>query len=433
MLKRKMYASVGIGLVAALTLGGCSAAGGSDGGTVNLQMVESLTNPARTELLNTLIDQFEAENEGITVELISPPTEQADSKIQQMLQAGSGIDVLEVRDLTVGPWSTNGWLATLDDEMKDWAGFENLTAQAQEVAKGDGTMYYIPYGFYGLSLFYRSDLVKEAGFNGPPTSWDELLEQASAIQDPAANQFGYAFRGGKNGFTNVVTAISAYVAGQIDTSNAYKVTSGDSIFSTPEAKAAVKTYFELFEQASPPSSVAWGYPEMVEGFTNGSTGFLLQDPEVIAAVEQSTAVSAEQWNTAPTLAGPDGLAFQALATAGWGTAESSKHKAEAAKLIQFLSTGDASITFTKENSLVPIIQGADQDQFYKTGPWESYLYMSENPEKFIMGEQPRGAAWWTEWAEKADAEVQMVLIGQMTQDELLESWDAFWTEKWAAE
>lgn len=431
MAKRKVLAGLGIGLAASLALGGCS--GSADDGTVTLQMVESLTNPARTELLNELIGEFEEANPDIQVELVSPPTDQADQKIQQMLQSGSGVDVLEVRDLTVGPFSTNGWLHDMTEEFDGWKGWDALTQNATDVATASGKTYFIPYGFYGISLFYRTDLVEQAGFDGPPESWEDLLDQASAIQDPGANTYGYAFRGGKNGYTNAVLAISAYVADDIDVANAYKLTNGDSIFSAPEALDALELYFSLFEQASPPSSVAWGYPEMVEGFSNGSTGFLLQDPEVIAAVQQSTAITAQQWNTAPMLVGPTGKAIQPLATAGWGIAEASEHKEEAAKLIQFLSEGDASIRFTEGNSLVPILEGADEAEFYKTGAWESYLTMNAEPEVYVTAEQPRGAAWWTEWGEKADAELQQVLIGQLTPEELLASWDAYWTEKWAAE
>ncbi|MFT2817063.1 ABC transporter substrate-binding protein [Leifsonia sp. A12D58] len=431
MTKRRLLGGIGLGLVATLALSGCSPAAGD--GKVTLQVVESLTSPARTELLAGLIDEFEAQNPDISVELISPPTDQADQKIQQMLQSGTGVDVLEVRDLTVGPFSANGWLSDMTSEFDGWDGWDDLTNNAQNVATAGGKMYFVPYGFYGISLFYRTDMVKDAGFTGAPVSWDDMVEQATAIQDPSTNTFGYAFRGGKNGYTNAVLAISAYVAGDIDVSNAYKLTSGDSIFSAPEAQDALDTYLTLFEKASPPSSVAWGYPEMVEGFTNGSTGFLLQDPEVIAAVQESQAITADQWTTAPMLVGPGGQAIQPLATAGWGTAEASEHKAESAKLIQFLNSGDASIQFTQQNSLVPILNGAADDEFYKTGAWASYLYMNENPDVYITAEQPRGVAWFTEWADKADSELQQVLIGQMTSKELLASWDTYWTEKWATE
>lgn len=432
MTRKKIAAGLGIALAASVAMTGCTAAA-EDDGSVTLQMVESLTNPARTELLQGLIDEFEQENPEIKVELVSPPTEQADQKIQQMLQAGSGVDVLEVRDLTVGPFSTNGWLYDMSAEFEGWDGWDDLTENATNVATAGGKTWFVPYGFYGISLFYRTDLVEEAGFDGPPESWEDLLEQASAIQDPASNTFGYAFRGGKNGFGNIAHIIEAYTADDLDLENAYRLKNGDSMFAAPEALEATELYFDLFAQASPPSSVAWGFPEMVEGFSNGSTAFLLQDPEVIAALSASTVLSEDQWTTAPMLVGPTGKAIQPLATAGWGTAASSEHKEEAAKLIQFLSSGDASLQFTQGNSLIPILNGAADDDFYRTGAWESYVTMNENPDTYVTAVQPRGVSWWTEWAEKADSEVQQVLIGQRTPEELLASWDEYWTEKWASE
>lgn len=435
MKRTRLTTIAGVGTVALLALTACSG-GGSDssaeGGDVELQMVESLTNPARTELLRGLLDDFEAENPGVTVKLVSPPTEQADQTIQQMLQSGSGVDVLEVRDITVGPFSNNGWLYDMTDDLGSWDGWDALTDNAKAAAEGDGESYFVPYGFYGLSLFYRADLVEEAGFDGPPTSWEELLEQASAIQDPANNTYGYAFRGGQNGNTNVVAAIEAYLVDDLDPSNAFLVEDGSTIFAAPEAQDAVDTYFDLFEQGSPPSAVSWGYPEMVAGFTNGSTAFLLQDPEVIATVQESN-LTEDQWDTAPLLTGPDGKAAQPLAVAGWGVAEASKHKDAAVDLIEFLSSAEPATEFAQANSLVPIIVEASDDEFYSTGPWTSYVTMTENPDTYVNVQQPRGVSWWSEWIQKSDQDVQNVLLGNMTTAELLESWDAYWVEKYASE
>ncbi len=366
MKRTRLTTIAGVGTVALLALTACSG-GGSDssaeGGDVELQMVESLTNPARTELLRGLLDDFEAENPGVTVKLVSPPTEQADQTIQQMLQSGSGVDVLEVRDITVGPFSNNGWLYDMTDDLGSWDGWDALTDNAKAAAEGDGESYFVPYGFYGLSLFYRTDLVEEAGFDGPPASWEELLEQASAIQDPANNTYGYAFRGGQNGNTNVVAAIEAYLVDDLDPSDAFRLEDGSTIFAAPEAQDAVDTYFDLFEQGSPPSAVSWGYPEMVAGFTNGSTAFLLQDPEVIATVQESN-LTEDQWDTAPLLTGPDGKAAQPLAVAGWGVAEASKNKDAAVDLVEFLSSAEPATEFAQANSLVPIIAAASDDEFY---------------------------------------------------------------------
>ncbi|WP_020018001.1 ABC transporter substrate-binding protein [Promicromonospora sukumoe] len=431
--RTRAVVTASLATVSMLALTACSGGGSAADGTVRLQMVESLTNPARTALIRELLDEFEAENPGVTVDLVSPPTDQADQKLQQMLQSGRGVDVLEVRDSTVGAFSNNGWLHDLSDEATTWAGWDDLTENAQAVTAEDGARYYVPYGFYGLSLFYRTDLVEDAGFDGPPTSWEDLLEQASAIQDPGQNTYGYAFRGGQNGFSNVVAAVEAYTIDDLDVENAYLLQDGSTIFSAPEAQDAVDTYFSLFEEAAPPSAVSWGYPEMVEGFTNGSTAFLLQDPEVIATVSQSTTITGEQWSTAPLLTGPTGKAAQPLATAGWGVAEASEHQEEAADLVEFLSGAEPATRFAQENSLVPIIDGAGEDPFYAEGPWTSYVTMTEDPETYVNVVQPRGVSWWTEWEQKADQDLQAVLLGSMTTSELLEEWDTFWTEKYAAE
>ncbi|MFD7709735.1 ABC transporter substrate-binding protein [Streptomyces sp. NPDC059786] len=431
---RRRTAALALGTAAVMVLTGCSTMSPNADGTVTLNMVESLTNPARTALIKDLIADFEKQNPKIKVNLVSPPTEQADQKIQQMLQSGSGVDTLEVRDITVGPWSNNGWLYDMKKDLTGWKGWDAMTENAVKAAENaDGETYFVPYGFYGLSLFYRTDLIKEAGFDKPPATWDELLEQATAVHDPAKRRYGYAFRGGANANSNATAVIEAYVADKIDTANGYKLTDGRTIFAAPEALDALRTYLKLFKEASPKSSVSWGYPEMVEGFSNGSTAFLLQDPEVIATVSESKSVTKDQWDTAPLVAGPSGKTVQPLATAGWGVAKGSEHKAEAVKLVQFLSQGEASTSFTKENSLVPILKSATDDSFYKTGPWSSYVTMTEHPDKYLNVSQPRGVSWWTEWQQKADADVQKLVLGKATPKQVLADWDAYWTEKWQQE
>ncbi|MFE4196147.1 ABC transporter substrate-binding protein [Paenarthrobacter sp. NPDC056912] len=428
-MKSRFIMSAAAGLAAVLALAGCGGAEPAKDGKVTLKMVESLTNPTRTETLKKLISGFEQANPDIKVDLISPPTDQADQKIQQMLQSGKGIDVVEARDITVGSFGANDWLYDMTADLKGWDGWNNLTDNAVTYSKQNGKTYYIPYGFYGLSLFYRSDVVKDAGFSGPPASWSEMLEQASAINKPAENKFGYAFRGGTNANSNAVAIIEAYVADEIDTENAFKLTSGKTIFSSPKAQEAMDLYIDLFKKGSPPSSVAWGYPEMVQGFSNGSTSFLLQDPEVIATVRESKSIKEDQWNVAPLLVGPSGKAIQPVASAGWGVAQSSKTKPEAVKLVKYLAQGDAATTFSKDNSLVPILKSAAQDSFYSTGPWAAYVKMTENPQTYVSAVQPRSVSWWNEWIKKSDGELQRVLTGKMSTSELLSSWDTYWSEK----
>ncbi|GAB3286201.1 ABC transporter substrate-binding protein [Kineosporia babensis] len=429
-MRNKLRFTAAAATATALVLSGCGSSGGSGDGTT-ITMVETLTNPGRTQVIRQLISDFEKAHPDIEVELISPPTNQADQKLQQMLQSGRGVDVFEAKDTKVGPYAANGWVYDMTSDLESWDGWDELTENAVTYSKQDGKTNYIPYGFYGLSLFYRTDRVQEAGFSGPPASWPDLLEQAQALNKPDENQFGYAFRGGTNAQGNAVAVIEAYLAEDVDTENAFLLKSGGTIFADPRAKQAMDDYFQLFAKGSPPSSVAWGYPEMVQGFSGGSTAFLLQDPEVIATVRGSDAITEEQWSVAPMPVGPSGKAIQPIASAGWGIAESSEQKPEAIELIKFLSSGDAATTFDKENSLVPILRTAQEDEFYSTGPWAAYVEMTNAPETYINAVQPRGVAWWTEWEQKADSDIQRVLVGDLNTADMLAGWDEYWTTKLA--
>lgn len=110
-------------------------------------------------------------------------------------------------------------------------------------------------------------------------------------------------------------------------------------------------------------------------------------------------------------------------------AEASEHKDAAVKLVQWLS-GEASTTFAKENSLVPILQSASEDEHFRTGPWAAYVTMTEAPDTFLTCQEPRGVAWWTEWGQRSDTDIQRILTGDLSTTDALTGWDEFWTEKW---
>jgi multiple sugar transport system substrate-binding protein len=45
-------------------------------------------------------------------------------------------------------------------------------------------------------LYYRSDLLEEAGFSEPPTMWDEMKEMArKTAQEDTGTSFGFILQG----------------------------------------------------------------------------------------------------------------------------------------------------------------------------------------------------------------------------------------------
>ena len=69
---------------------------------ITLTFAETMTSPERTLVLQNAIDAFTAEHPNITVELVSPPYESAETKVASMLAAGQEVDIVEIRDNSVG-------------------------------------------------------------------------------------------------------------------------------------------------------------------------------------------------------------------------------------------------------------------------------------------------------------------------------------------
>lgn len=418
-------------LAAAMTVGMFSSSVISvyaeDQENVTLTLVEAITSPARTEIIRTLCDKFEEEHPGVTVEIVSPPSENANTKIAQMLMAEEKIDVLEVRDQTFAQYSNNGWLGTMDEYVADWDGMDTLseTAKFYMHAYRDET-YMIPYGFYEKALYYRKDWFEEAGIDVPET-WEEMVDAAIALTDKENNRYGYSFRGGAGGFSYLDYIITSNVGSEGLASLIYNVfTSEDStIYSTPEALEAAELYKKLYEEGSPTDSIAWGFTEMVQGFVGGTTAMLIQDPEVITTCKES--MEEGTWGVAPIPKGTSGEGLIPTGFAGWGITSYTDYADLAAELVLFLSEEENNTYFDELNSLIPIHEtAAENSEIFKSDSFSGYMEMLQNPDVYPATSIPYNYQAFSELNTQADKWTQSFLMGEITAEELLQTYDDFW-------
>lgn len=420
-----------IPVLAAAVLNGCSseeskgsADGGSKSDTIKLKMIESLTSPARTDVIKKMIASFEAANPNIKVELISPPLESADNKISTMLAAKEDLDVLEVRDVTVKQFVTNKWIADLTPYTSSWSSYKDLNANSLAMANYiDNKPYYIPYGLYQKMLFYRKDWFDQKGLT-PPKTWDDLYKAAKTLTDSANNRFGYSFRGGSGADGYIVDLLRDYNGTSVNTDDAMFLKSGATIFSTPEAKQGMALYVSLYKDGSPKDSVNWAFAEQVQGFVSGATGMLIQDPDTIDPVKQK--LKEGTWATAPMPTGPTGASHYKVGAAGWGVTAYSKHPKEAWKLIEFISSPEQNAVFTKTAGVIPIHNSASVDKYFKEGAYKPYIDMANDTAHYIPYKPETDYKGFGEWRKIVQQDAQGVLLGQMSIDDALKKWDAYW-------
>ncbi|WP_036717406.1 ABC transporter substrate-binding protein [Paenibacillus harenae] len=432
---RRIWASLLAAILTAALLAGCgdaqennetAAGNGVKEEKITLRMIESLTSPKRTGLLQAMISRYEADHPNIKVEFISPPFDQADNKIRTMLASNEKLDILEVRDLNVAEFVNNGYIEPLNAYTEKWDDFATVGAVPKSVGTIGGQLYFVPNGLYQRQMFYRQDWLEEKSLEVPAT-WGELYEVSKQLTDPAKNRFGFSFRGGPGANGNSDSMILAYNADHVNLDDSMFTKDGATIYSTAEAKTALELYLSLYKEASPPDSINWGFQEQVQAFTSGVTGILLQDPDVIQVVTEK--MEEGTWATAPMPTGPDGKALISAGGAGWGITANSEHKEAAWELIAFLSSPEENTGFSKDFGLIPIHTSATEDEFFKTGPYKTLIDMTNKPDTFVNYKAPFNYPGTGQWGQVAMETGQSFLLGQTGAEETLKKWDAYWVDQ----
>lgn len=129
------------------------------------------------ELLNKLISDYNASQDGITVTANYIPF--ADFKKQLSI----GVVSEELPDIVIidnpdhAAYAAMGIFADLTDKLADWPDLDQYYEGPMRSLTVDGKIYGIPFGSNNLCLFYNEDMLKAAGCEVPKT-WDDLKNVA---------------------------------------------------------------------------------------------------------------------------------------------------------------------------------------------------------------------------------------------------------------
>jgi len=141
---------------------------------------------ANGQVLQSLIDRYQEENPGVTIEAVFTPGGELTAKLQTAI-AGRQTPTMAIADLVAMPLLTgsgalaplNDYIATSELDMKDY--FEGPLVYGMH----EGQRYSLPVSASNLGLFWNKELFEQAGLdpNTPPRTWDELVEFSETIKE----------------------------------------------------------------------------------------------------------------------------------------------------------------------------------------------------------------------------------------------------------
>ena len=401
------------------TSGSSGTAGASAGGDVTLEFSQWWEPELPAGSLRGIMDEFEKANPGIKVKLLSGPFASTKEQTVAGAAAGTMADVVGLDGAWVSDFVKQGAITDLSKLMKD-ASYDESQLAAQ--IKVNNAAYMIPVVNFVYPLFTNDDLLAKAGVNAPPTNRTEFMDAAKKITALGGDTKGWVVPlalDAPNGIQNDVMAWNWASGGTMLKDGKPDVTNAD-------VKATVEYVKALWDaKVVAPGALTMKEQDKVEEFTNGRVGMMIDSLAHVTLIRKNNPNIKFSISAIPAKDGYTGKRGIPYASWGIGISENSKHKAEAFKLVSFLmneanNSKLASIANAFPGNTTAVPDFVQNDDLFKAA---FDIYKAGYPANEFTGLPVAD-----ELMRSFDEELQKVLTGKQSVDQMLTTVQDSWTK-----
>lgn len=309
------------------------------------------------EVVQQLLPEFERRNPGIRVRVQQVPWSAAHEKL---LTAFAGDNLPDLCQLG------NTWLP-------EFAALNALTELTASVANSgaivaddyfpgiwdtnviDGRLRGVPWYVDTRLLFYRSDLLKQAGFEAPPRSWAEWERALAALKREAGP--------GRYAILLPLNEPEPLIALGLQQDDPLLRENGRwGGFSSPGFRRALDFYAAMFRNGSAPVLGGAQISNIWTEFGRGQFAFYISGPWNIGEFKRRLpAERQDDWMTAP-LPGPEGPGASTAGGSSLVIFRSSRHREAAWRLVEYLSEPSVQLRFHELTGNLPPRRSAWRDE-----------------------------------------------------------------------
>lgn len=330
---------------------------------------------AEIEIVQTLVEAFEAEHTNIRVNRIH--ASDYDTKLNTMFAAGDPPDLFYLRYEDLPKLSKMGLLEKIDERIAadiqetgdDWiSAFYPILLEAYQYdgeSIGKGPQYGIPKDFTPLVMYANLGLFQRAGVAVPYNGWswdefDEVMGKISALEDPNGRVYGSVIATWPGVLWNTIWAHGG------DVFNGTNFT--DVQLDEPGAVAAMdrirRMRFDDETAYNASSGDAQGLGE--QEFYTGRIGVV--GPIGRWRTPRFREIDQFDWDVVPYPYTPGVERAGALAMTAWAMSSTSEHPDESFKLMKFLCGPEGQRLTALSGLAVPCIKSvAESDDFLQPG------------------------------------------------------------------
>lgn len=343
--------------------------------TVTIKFWRPNGNDAENAAINKLIENFEAQNPGIKVELENIPYDQYETKLRTALAGKTAADVIAIDSPTMSSYAYAGALYDLTPFFEADGNLEDIPYGIVESMKYNGKIYIAPLSEANIALFYNKKMFEAKGIPFPSKNvdeawtWDQVLDAAKKLTDPANGIYGLdpaqGFGGGEGPAyfkMPIIWQFGGDVLSPDGTTAKGYLDSQESIDALTFYQSLYWKYkvspLELPPDPFPTGKVAmfvdgsWSLPHFTNNFPNFKLG--------------------EDWDVAPLPKEKQ----QVMANGSWafGINADTKHPEEAWKLINYITGTEGAKIYTDMAGGLPVRTSVvDQTPLMKEYPYNIFV------------------------------------------------------------
>jgi len=315
--------------------------------TLNLLM----TAPDAQPWQQGIVRDFEAKNPDIRINIIEGPNATnllEDLYTSAFILGDSPYDLINMDVIWTPKFAAAGWLLDLTDRISPEE-LEEFSPADVEGSRYEGRLYRIPMRSDVGMLYYRTDLLEQAGLE-PPETFSDLIKASQTLQQKDLINWGYVWQGRQyEGLVAMFIEILEGFGGFWVNPENLEVG-----LDRPETVQAIAFLKDTVAQGiSPPGVTTYQEEETRRFFQSGQVAFLRNWPYVWPLAQEEGSPIQGRIAIKPMVGSAGRTGGACLGGWGLGISTSTRHPEEAWRAIQYFTSEEAQKNFVLNAGFVP--------------------------------------------------------------------------------